>query len=80
MSDQNDHDLLITLCTKVDILLNRLVDIPQKCVMHDENQKNIISRVDKLEETVTWTYRFSIGTAITIGLAIIGLLIKVIAG
>lgn len=79
----NDHDLLISMTTKLDIFLNIFKDVPQKCVRHDEenkkfceNHKILGEQVNKMQESQTWATRYAITSFVGIIMVLGGYLIK----
>jgi|GEM_PF-6666045 len=69
---KSDHDLLITLNAKIDLFLDKLENIPSKCIMHDEEFKaqkvetdTLKDRIKKVEDTLTINYKLAVGAALT---------------
>lgn len=79
----NDHDLLISMTTKLDIFLNIFKDVPQKCVRHDEENKKfvenhatLVQEVKEMQDAQTWATRYAITSFVGIIMVLCGYLLK----
>lgn len=72
----NDHDLIIQLDTKVQLLLDKMTSIPGTCVKHSEELKTQREDLESLKSSLTWAWRFSLGSIVTALISIGGMLIQ----
>lgn len=76
----NDHDLLIQLDTKLQFVVDKLTDIPGTCVRHSEEIKTHREDLDKLQNSITWAWRFSLGSIITAIISAGGIILQKFLG